>query len=373
MMLKSSLIRRFCVQKQNVHTVKNATAAFRRRYAVSPAFLSNRAPAFLSNRAPAFLSNRAPAFLSNRARVSRREYATKVSSAFLSSREQFLRRARLISITGVLVSVAFAASMWSDIRTSQLKGWVLRCMDTFELLDSLGERGDLLKLLRQDTNSSEVETSWMGIATIASCLQNMFKDNSNIPVEKIRENPVFATLIAENGIDMAAIFDEEETGFVPLNRLIFGVTLMYVLSQDKVKSNSVELDESNAHEISWMMLVNLRGQQSEENDGFVVPRSDVKSWIEAATCLGIVRGYEFLNRGGLFSAGPCSEKLYERWLENNNNSNLVTRSQFFDLLSRVEYGMFWNRNQTTYRTIEFYKKRKRQMEHKMSMMKKDDE
>ena len=358
MMLKPTLISRFCVQKQTVqHTVKNATAAFRRRYAVSPAFLSNRAPAFLSNRA----------------RVSTRGYSTKISSAFLSSREQFLRRARLISITGVLVSVAFAASMWSDIRTSQLKGWVLRCMDTFEILDSLGERGDLLELLRQDTNSSEVETSWMGIATIASCLQNMFEDN--IPVEKIRENPVFATLISENGIDMAAIFDEEETGFVPLNRLIFGVTLMYVLSQDKVKSSSVELDESNAHEISWMMLVNLRGQQSEEDDGFVVPRSDVKSWIEAAACLGIVRGYEFLNRGGLFSAGPCSEKLYKSWLENTNNnnrSNLVTRSQFFDLMSRVEYGMFWNRNQTTYRTIEFYKKRKRKMEHKMSLMKKDD-
>ena len=77
---------------------------------------------------------------------------------------------------------------------------------------------------------------------------------------------------------------------------------------------------------------------------------------------------------GIDVCHDCSEKLYESWLENNNNSsNLVTRLQFFDLLSRVEYGMFWNRNQTTYRTIEFYKKRKRQMEHKMSLMKKDDE
>ena len=302
-------------------------------------------------------------------------YATKVDAAFLTSRAQFLKRARLISITGVLVSIAFAASMWSDIRTSQLKGWVLRCMDTFELLDHLGERGDLLQLLRQDTNNSEVETSWMGIATIASCLRDMFTDESDkskISVEKIRENPVFTTLLSESGIDMAAIFDEEETGFVPLNRLIFGVTLMYVLSQDRIKSNSVELDETNAHEISWMMLVNLGGQRNEE-DEFLVPCSDVQSWIEAAACLGIVRGYEFLNRGGLYSAGPCSEKLIKNWRESSNTSNLVTRSQFFDLLSHVEYGMFWNRNQTTYRTIEFYKKRKRQMEHKMSLMKATDD
>jgi hypothetical protein len=297
--------------------------------------------------------------------------AGKIDAMFLASRKQFLKRARLISITGVVVSVAFAASLWSDIRTSQLKGWVLRCMDTFELLDKLSDL-ELLKLLRENCSEMEMETSWMGISTIATSLQCMFQNEKNISTTKIRDHPVFASLLSSD-IDMAAIFDEEETDSVPLNRLIFGVTLMYVLSQDKVKSSSVNLDESNAHEISWMTLVNLSGERDNNKDpsSFVVPLADVRSWIEAAACLGIVRGYEFLNRGGLYSSGPCSERLFETWIESSNISSsngVVTRSQFFNLLSHVEYGMFWNRNQTTYRTIEFYKKRKREMEHKMSLM-----
>lgn len=301
-----------------------------------------------------------------------RSRSSGIDPTFLATRKQFLNRARLISITGVLVSIAFASSVWSDIRTSQLKGWVLRCMDTFELLDALTENDlNLLKLLRESSTkkSDQIETSWMGISTIANSIQHMFSSKKEISTIDLRDHSVFRSL-SRSGVDLAAIFDEEETGSIPLNRLIYGLTIMHILSQDKSKSSSLTLDEPDAHEISWMTLVNLSGQRKKDEQDFKVPASEVQAWIEATSCLGIVRGYEFLKNGGLLSAGPCSKRLYEKWKESHeitSDDDLINRSQFQTLLSKVEYGMFWNRNQTTYRTIEFYKKRKREIDHKLAL------
>eukprot|EP00940_MAST-03C_sp_MAST-3C-sp2_P001694 g1694.t1 len=262
-------------------------------------------------------------------------------------------------------------------------------MDTFVLLDRLTENFSLIEIVAPGLEN----VSWTGVVPIAKGIlkgvasaasEATLTTRTTLSVEALRELAMFRAF--ENaGVDLCAIFDEEEVGSVSVGRMIYGITMMHVLSQDRTVS--AKLTEEQTHDVMWMALVNASGVatsttkegKGETPDDFKVPAEDVRMWIESAACLGIVRGWEYLERGAIVAAEPCARRVFERWCESEGVRSatsdsdgaampaLVSHDAFKALMSKVEYDMFWNRNKRTFRAIEFYRKQDRQVEHLRSI------
>ena len=249
-------------------------------------------------------------------------------------------------------------------------------MDTFVLLDRLAEKINLLDLVELP---GAMSSSWTGIVAIERRIRRdlgaaaAVSATTEFSVEELRKAGIFRACETA-GVDLCAIFDEEEIGKIPLGRLIYGLTTMHILSQDKNVSST--LTDEQTHELMWMMLVNTAGinepgeASSSTRSAFVVPAATVRLWIDAMTCLGIVRGYQYLHRGAILPAEPCSSRLFETWLSDAHDipeGRLVSKEAFGRLLSKVEYNMFWNRNKQRFKAIEFYRKQDRQVDYLRSI------
>ena len=250
-------------------------------------------------------------------------------------------------------------------------------MDTFVLLDHLANKVSLLELVESKDASN---SSWTRIVGIEKRIRRdlgadaTVSTTATLPVESIRKADIFRA-IEKGGVDVCAIFDEEDYGKIPLGRLIYGVTTMHILSQDQNTPST--LSESQSHELMWMMLVNAAGLDVNSLESkskktaspakfvFAVPAATVRLWIDAMACLGIIRGFEYLDRGAIAAAEPCASRVFQNWLSDAKISEdgLVSREDFNRLLSKVEYSMFWNRNRQRFKAIEFYRKQDRQVEY----------
>lgn len=239
---------------------------------------------------------------------------------------------------------------------------MLRVMDSFDMLNGMSDV------------DAFPNASGFGVVSIESTVRQAidkidrlaFPTTATVRADAVRNAEPFASM-KRAGIDVVDVFDEDETAEISIGRLVYGVTLLHVLSKDA--ETRVFPDEKSSHEIAWMSLVNASGVPTASAEGaFSVPTSDVRMWIEAAACLGVVRGKEYLSRGGLLSAMSCADRLFTRWCRDADvGSNAsIGKDQFDRLLDHVEYNMFWNRNTTPFTAIEYARKKERVLRHMKS-------
>jgi len=271
-----------------------------------------------------------------------------------------LKKGRILAATGCLFAIAGVSSLWADIRTAQLKGWTLRVMDSFDLLN------EMMKVNIPDMTTSGKESRWHGIVEIANAFRNKLGNKTSGADAEVKLEDIRATLIAgaykKIGVDICEIFDEDETGSIPLSRLVYGSTILHILSRDK------HLEEAQTHQIMWIMLAHAAGESTSEkteSDAISrnVPATEVLRWLEAAAALGVVRGWEFLEDGGLCGANRCAARLFEKLFDGQAS---VSQDDFAGIVSKVEYEMFWNRNDKKFRAIDFYRDQERKAQHAVS-------
>jgi hypothetical protein len=221
-----------------------------------------------------------------------------------------LSNARWASVLGVMMSFATLAGVWAKLRRKQVKGWVLRVFDTFDMLDQM-------ESVTVNATMAGTEASTHGPTAVLMALRPLLarcSSDGTISHEDASRNPFIQACLAQ-GLDLCCLFCGDTDNRVDFWRLATGASLLYILSRSRARSTISKNSDEETHE-EMRLLIGALGRGADDA-GASLSREGLLLWVDAATRLGVVRATRFMHpsQGTLLSASETAKSVFEAILE----------------------------------------------------------
>eukprot|EP00941_MAST-03F_sp_MAST-3F-sp1_P003756 g3756.t1 len=305
-----------------------------------------------------------------------RSTATTVTDADLRRQTN----ARWASAIAVMVTLAMASGVWAKLRRKQVKGWVLRVFDTFDMLDLI----ESLQITLDHTNSRSFNDTTAVLYALSS-LKEKLDSKGRVSFADARSNPLVKSCL-EKQLDLCVIFaEDEQCGFIDFWTLVYGTSILYILSRPRPRSSLTKNSDISTHQIMLELILAC----SKEDNTMDQSTDDLEMdhlcrWLGAAALLGVVRAKEYMlgSKGSLMPAPMVSAKILARMKEENetevvdtandsendekskvkiiekvssSQNDTLKKEIFSKNLSLFDYSMFHDRNSVQLKAMDMVK------------------
>lgn len=233
--------------------------------------------------------------------------------------------ARWASAVALLTAVAVGSGMWAELKKKQVRGWILRVFDTFELLDAMAT----LEVSPDGVASDPPLVCAVGDALRATLASDAASDT--VSVEAVQANP-FVKQCADAGLDLCMLCEEVRHGDgIRLPNLVMVASMLNLLAAQPASTTDeaaqrlmfqLMLQEDPSAEAAATLaprgatagsVGGTTGEGGADGDGAAssetggdadaaaptVSAAVLQEWLLAAAMLGVVRCREFQIGGGL--------------------------------------------------------------------------